>query len=61
MTGLRELMRSSRLSEAKKKRLIVALTAGALAQGIRQLTRHRPARVSELINTISGEQYLSRA
>jgi threonine dehydratase len=26
-------MRSSRLSEAQKKRLIVALTAGALAQG----------------------------
>jgi hypothetical protein len=50
----------SRLSEAKKKRLIVALTAGALAQGY-QLTRHRRASVSELIDTISGEQYLSRA
>jgi hypothetical protein len=29
MTALCELMRSSRLSEAQKKRFIVALTAGA--------------------------------
>jgi hypothetical protein len=60
MTGLCELMRSSRLSEAHKKRFIVALTAGALTRGYANWPV-APARVSELIGTISGEQYLSRA
>jgi hypothetical protein len=60
MTGQRELMRSPRLSETLKKRFIVAVTAGALTQGV-PTDPSPPARVSKLIDAIGGEQYLSRA
>jgi hypothetical protein len=52
-------MRSTRLSEAQKKRLIVALTAGPWRKDM-PTDLSPPARVSELIDTISSEQYLSR-
>jgi hypothetical protein len=50
-------MRSTRLSEAQKKRLIVALTAGPWRKDM-TTDLPPPARVSELIDTISSEQYL---
>jgi hypothetical protein len=53
-------MRSSRLSEAKKTRLIVALITGAWRKDM-PTDPSPPAHVSELIDTISGEQRLSRA
>jgi hypothetical protein len=57
MTDQCELMRSTRLSEAQKKRLIVALTAGPWRKDM-TTDLPPPARVSELIDTISSEQYL---
>ena len=60
MTGQCQLMRSSRLSEALKKRFIAAVTAGALTQGV-PTDPSSPACVSKLIDTIGGDQYLSRA
>jgi hypothetical protein len=59
MTGPCELVRSSRLSEAQKK-AFDRRTHSALAQAYADLPS-LPARLSELIDTISGEQYLSRA
>jgi hypothetical protein len=56
MTGRCELMRSALLSEALKKRFIVAVTVGALTQG---MTTQVCA--SKLIDAIGGEQYLNRA
>ena len=47
-------MRPSRPSEAQKKRLIAALTAGALAQRY-AIDPPPSARVSELIDTIGGK------
>jgi hypothetical protein len=49
-------MRSALLSEALKKRFIVAVTVGALTQG---MTTQVCA--SKLIDAIGGEQYLNRA
>jgi len=48
-------MRPSRLSEALKKRFIVAITAGALTQGV-PTDPSPPASVSKLIDAIGGEQ-----
>jgi hypothetical protein len=60
MKGLCELMGSLRLSEAQKKRLIVALKVGALAQGY-PIDSPPRARVSEPFDTTGGGKYLSRA
>ncbi len=57
--GLRKALRTGRpplLTEAKKKRLVAALEAGALAQGY-STDLWTLARVGRLIEKISGEQY----
>jgi len=53
-------MGSLRLSEAQKKRLIVALKVGAPAQGY-PIDSPPRARVSEPFDTTGGGKYLSRA
>ena len=57
--GLRKALRTGRpplLTEAKKKRLVAALEAGALAQGY-STDLWTLARVGRLIEKISGEHY----